>query len=76
MSDDSTARVQRVIDQQNEHLAIHGFGKAFSPGGLFGASLTYCLKCGAAIPLTPAVDGEDHPLDLHKDWHDSVEVRR
>lgn len=66
-------RMQELKDRQTDQagaLLAHGFSAPFTTGGMFGAEFTSCLTCGAAVALTPLVEGQTHPLDAHRKWHD------
>jgi hypothetical protein len=64
-----------------EALASIGYGPPITTGtggfmGMLNHEATYCLTCGAMVPLLPidedAVDQPlepTHPLMLHQAWH-------
>lgn len=68
--------IRQQVADRNAHLRSHGFSETFTSGGTFGGtSLTSCLTCGSVVALTPVVEGETHPLDLHKAWHRDHDTR-
>ncbi len=71
--------------KQTEALGALGFAPTFKTGergmfagfGLGDYEATYCLTCGAMVPMVPAHEMDEaelasHPLTLHRAWHEDV----